>query len=85
MELLLRGRQTMNLLIKLHPRMTLLLIGLLMIHLLRMKPLLLRGRHLRLKISCSPTHSKTSLLFCHHLLDEAPGTQTTPIVLNTIP
>ena len=52
----------MYLLIKLHPRMTLLLIGILMINLLRMKPLLLRGRHLRLKISCSPTHSKTSLL-----------------------
>ena len=84
MELLLRGCQTMRLIRVIHNSMSLILRGRLMMRLLNMEPLLIRGLHLRSNISCSWTHSKTSLTICHHLLDEAPDTQPALIVLITI-
>ena len=84
MELLIRGRQTIRLIRGRHPWMALLIRGRHMMRLLRMEPLLHRGSCLRSNIFHLWTHSKMSLLICHHLLDEAPSTQPAIIVLNMI-
>ena len=74
----------MRLLRGLHPSMALLLIGRLMMHLLKIEPLLLIGCHLRSKISRLWTHSKMILPVFRHLLDEALNTQPALIVLNMV-
>ena len=74
----------MRLIRRSHPRMVLILRGSLTMRLLRMEPLLLRGCHLRSKISRLWTHQKMSLLICYHLLDEALDTKPALIVFNKI-
>ena len=84
MALLLIGRQNMRLIRGIHPRITMLLRGRLMIRLLSMEPLIIIGIHLILNIYRSWTQSRMSLLFFTHLLEESPYTHPTPMGLSTV-